>query len=197
MIRFVQFTVILCFIGCENKSNQNVQKVEISCEDKGYINVQEWRKESLFIDSVTFNGENFLLNTISYYRKIFGREIDKYEIASEAIGIHGNIGEKKIRYIFKGAIVDQVGNKSIINTLDFTESNVHLDTNGIRIMGGTKVEVICEIFPRSCRLIPSNGNLWSGFIELRVSNSGLDFRRVFLIFQNEKLRKLKIVNLGL
>lgn len=195
-MRIVQLLVFVLLAGCADKKSEVAQNSQIDCEDNGYVNVQEWRKEVLDIDSVKHNGDSFLLNSLSYYRNIFGKETDSYDIADEDVAIFGDKGESKTRYIFNGAIVDQVGDKAIINTLDFSTLDLELHAFGLVLKNGAKVIDVCELYPRSCRLIPSNGNQWSGFIELKVHNSGLDFRRLFLIYQKEKLKKIKIANFG-
>ena len=187
---------LLLLFGC-SESQQPIKKTTIKdCENEGYINVQEWRKEILYLDSVKYNNEPFLKNSLDYYQKIFGDEIENYSITYEDISLYGNGQEQKNRHVFNGALVDQVGKEAIINTLDFSKIDGHLVAGELILKEGTNVSEIFNAYPRSCRLIPSNGNLWSGFIELKVHQSGLDFRRIFLIFQREKLRKLKIVNLG-
>lgn len=188
---------MLIIVGC-SESKIEVKKTDsIDCENEGYINVQEWRKEILSLDSVKFKDEPFLKNTLEYYQKIFGNPIESYNITHEDIGIYSDKQSQKIRHVFDGITIDQIGNQAIVNTLDLEILNGYLDIGDLALKAGTSVTEICKKYPRSCRLISSNGNLWSGFIELRVHHSGLDFRRIFLIFQKEKLKMIKIVNFSI
>ena len=95
---------LLLLFGC-SESQQPIKKTAIKdCENEGYINVQEWRKEILHLDSVKYNNEPFLKNSLDYYEKIFGDEIENYSITYEDIVLYGNGQEQKNRHVFLSLI---------------------------------------------------------------------------------------------
>lgn len=186
--------LVMALIGCNDTPEELVRYQATDCEDQGFVNVQEWRKEVLEIDSMTINGNLPLISTIEAYNRELGKAHARYSVTAEDISLYGENPNWKDRYIFEKVIVDTWSDEAIVNTIDFRESDIKVMHPKIVLKEGTPVHEVCTLFPRSCRLISSNGNQWSGFIELRASRSGLDFRRVFLIFRREKLIKLRIIN---
>ena len=195
-MKCIYVVLILAFLGCDSPSAPEIIYRSIDCEDSGFVNVQEWRKEILHIDSISINGAIPLISSLESFEKVFGEVKTKYPINDEDIALYNNQDYGAIRIVFNGVIVDESNDKAIINTIDFRNTPISLVSPEITLKKDTPVSEVCKTFPRSCRLIPSNGNLWSGFIELKLHQSGLDFRRIFLIFQGEKLVKIKIVNIS-
>lgn len=195
-MKYAYAVLILAFLGCDSPSTPEIIYRSIDCEDSGFVNVQEWRKEILHVDSISINGKVPLINSLSVFTDVFGSIEFKYPVQSEEVAIYNVEASEMVRNIFKGAIVDGSNEKSIVNTIDFRNTSISLVHPEITLKNGTPVSEVCKVFPRSCRLIPSNGNLWSGFIELKLHQSGLDFRRIFLIFQGEKLVKVRIINVS-
>lgn len=183
--------------SCRQMTEVKTKYKEIDCEEQGFLNVKEWRNEIFNLDSLRLSGNTPLVGTLDDFEKLFGGYLSSYPIPHEELALFGGGDEIKTRYIFNGAVVDRWGDQAIINTVDLRANNVEIGHPKIFLKGGMSPVEICKLFPRSCRLIPMNGNAWSGYIELRVHPSGLDFRRIFLIFQGEKLIKFKITNLGL
>ena len=189
--------LVLVLIGCNDTPNEVIKYQTTDCEDQGFVNVQEWRKEVLAIDSMTINGTLPIISTIERYERELGESYSSYSVISEDISLYGKDPDAKDRYLFKNVIVDKWHEESIVNMIDFRGSDITVFHPRIILKEGTPVRDVCNLYPRSCRLIPSNGNQWSGFIELKASRAGLDFRRVFLIFQREKLIKLRIINFAI
>lgn len=192
-MRNIILILLLLFIGCNQTSNEVTNFPKPDCEAMGFVNVQRWRAEILSIDSMTVNGYLPLISTIDNYTKELGAVRKVYGIQEEDIALYGNRSDEKKRYVFNGALVDTWGNQAIINALDFRLNDIEIVHPRIILKKGMSVAELCKLFPASCRLIPSNGNQWSGFIELKLSSSGFDFRRAILIFQREKLIKFKII----
>jgi hypothetical protein len=187
------FIVILFSFGCKNKPNVVYEVKNLTCEESGCFDVQKWRNEILFLDSIRINNEIPLLCTISEYRGFFGKELNSYEIDYEDIALSRNVNKVPKRFIFKGAIVDQLGSSAILNTIDLTINPIKLFTPNLVLQKGTKISEVASLYPNSCRLILMNGFIWSGYVELKTHSSGYDFRRVVLIFKKEKLVKIKII----
>ncbi|MEM9546553.1 MAG: hypothetical protein AAGA77_11310 [Bacteroidota bacterium] len=194
-MRIIYLFVCTLILGCISEPKEIIKYRNIDCEDNGFVNVVEWRKEVFHIDSIAINGETPLIGDLSSFEKVLGEIKYQYSINDEDVAIYLNKGDEVVRNIFDGAVVDASKSNAIINTIDFRNTSLSMVHPEITLKNGTPVSEVCKIFPRSCRLIPSNGNLWSGFIELKLHQSGLDFRRIFLIFKSEKLVKVKIVNI--
>ncbi len=190
---YFKLILYLLFVGCYNL--ESTKKVVINdCEN--FVDTKKWRMETLYIDSVKLHNEIFLYNSLEYYQNIFGKALNKYNINNEDICFYTSNEFNKVRYIFDGLVLDEIDNKAIVNTLNFSKFNDTLYFNALSLSYNTSVKDVCMVFPESCKLISMDGNLWSGFIELKITQLGLDSRRVFLIFRGEKLIKLKIINLG-
>lgn len=189
------FIAVLISFGCKNKPNVVYKNKNLTCEESGCFDVQKWRNEILLIDSIRINNEIPIFSTISTYKGIFGKELNRYKIEYEDITLSRNVNKiVPTRFIFKGAIVDQLGNDAILNTLDLTINPIKIYTPNLVLQRDTKISEVATLYPNSCRLILMNGFVWSGYVELKTHSSGYDFRRVVLIFNQEKLVKIKIIN---
>lgn len=195
-MKYICFIFLFTFIGCDQKSNEVISHPQIDCEFMGFVNVQHWRKEVLSIDSMMINGEFPLISTIDNYKKKLGKVQRIYSIQEEDVAVYDELSDLKTRYVFQGALIDTWGDQAIINSLDFKLNNIEIVHPRIILRRGMPVTELSKLFPASSRLIQSNGNSWSGFIVLNSSPSSFDFNRIILIFQTEKLVKIKIANFG-
>jgi len=182
----------LIFIGScrkkevlQNKNNNNTHSAT--------LNIDDWRREILDVDSVLINGAIPIITTKENIFKILGPPKNRTKISSNSgflPYLKTDSLSKAYRIYYGETFFDEIENVAILNTLDFRSTNVQLVHPLITLKGGLTVIELSKIFPESCKLITLSGNSWSGHIELHTSNKGLDPRRWFLIFQNEQLVKI-------
>jgi hypothetical protein len=189
------FIAITLLLKCNIPKDDVSLAKEIDCEEIGFVNVSDWRKEIMFIDSLKLNGKYNVINEIEVFAKVLGKPLREYVI-DEEISIYSKSETEKKRVIYKDIVIDRIGKKAIINTIDLRQNAYYITSPKITLRGGMPVSEVCQIYPRSCRLIQTGGNVWTGYIELRGHDSGIDMRRIFLVFYGEKLVKFKILDLS-
>lgn len=163
------------------------------CEGK--VDIRKWRNEILDVDSLKIDGDIGFVSDKSILFSHFGKP-DRVNEIGRNLGYLPYLTKDPSmvanEIFYGGTIFESIGDIVVPRIIDFESTNVNIVHPKINLRKGLDVGEVCKIYPESCKLILMGGNLWSGHIELRASNSGLDPRRVFLIFRNEKLVKVAI-----
>lgn len=153
------------------------------------------KKEYLPIDSMLLNDSVRLTSSLEEWAEVFGDAKMVYEIPRNTLSFTSRFNDKKATsYDFGLCLVDNYGEESQLSYLDFRNASAHIKYGAVVLSEETSLMSIDKLFPLSSKLIPITGNKLSGAITLRASSQVGDSRRVVLIFRNEKLIKLKIVN---
>lgn len=169
---------------------------QVDCSDLGYVNVQKWRKEILHIDSLLINNRFKLNDGFNKLDSLLGGYKNFTNVNRDLLSFYSGHEGDKFRYYYESVFIDKWKNKSQLSFVDFEKSGLSIVHPKITLNSETLSEEVCNLYPNSCRLININGNKWSGFIELRITDASLESRRIFLIFKAQKLVKMKIVNLS-
>lgn len=188
------FLILMMGWSCRESPSATKKKMEQSFYE-GKVNVKKWQDEILDVDSLKIDGDISFMSNKNILFNHFGKP-DRVNEIGRNIGYLSYIANDSAMVaneIFYGrTIFESIGDIVVPRIIDFESTNVNIIHPKINLRKGLDVGEVCKIYPESCKLILMGGNLWSGHIELRASNSGLDPRRVFLIFRNEKLVKVAI-----
>lgn len=187
------FITVIIIISCKNEPKVVFIDYKLNCEESGCFDVQHWRKELILIDSIKINNTIPLISSFLEYKLLFGPLLESYLIENEDIALYDGQSKMKNRHIFKGMVVDQLGNNAIINSVDLRVNPIKLYTKNIVLQKGTKISEVSKFFPNSTRLMNVNEMSGSGYVELKTHMSGYDTRRIVLIFRKDELIKIKII----
>jgi len=189
-------TILILLQSCEvEQSEKSYSTNREECFNN--VNPSKWRKEILEVDSLKIDGLIPFVSDRSTILKKFGNpdRISKKNGNNTFLNILVRDEYLDVQeMIYGSSIFETKGQVAIFTLIDFESTDVEIIHPKITLKRNLKIEEICILFPESCKLMLLAGNLWSGHIELRASDSTLDSRRLYLVFRNEKLVKVLVNN---
>jgi hypothetical protein len=199
-----KFSFILLFIlastGCQPDTPSKSEVAQDYDPCHGMVDIKKWQAEILDIDSIFIDGTTSVMLNVSELVAKFGPPRQTLRIDRKAGFLpymtRDTAEDKAFSLFFGDTVFDRIGDSVIVNVIDFRSTNVSMAHPKLSLRRGLHVKEVCDVFPESCKLVVMSGNTWSGHIELRASEKGLDPRRWFLVFQNEELIKLDLHTLS-
>lgn len=157
------------------------------------LNIRSLMKECLCIDSLTIDNSLPLKTTKKELFSSLGQPSRKFAIEGHCLyGLVWDDREEEIDSLFfyENTMFKCSKEYAFLQIIDFTTTKIQLNHPRITLDIDTKPGDIQKAFPESGKLSRGGGNVWNGFIQLATTKQDAQDKVWFLIFHDEKLKKM-------
>ena len=195
----MKYFIFLCLlvISCTFSKNKSEEKKNVNNFSIDYFS---HKKEILKRNDIRLNNKyNLILNKKDLVG-LLGKPDKVYQ--SDLTSLGGNYtllkfkgininNYNKVNFLFYGeSVFQEIGNLSIVQAIDFQDSNIKLIHPKIIFSKETSIYEIKSIFPESYKLKKIGSNVLEGRIFINGSPSIFHYEGWILYFRKGKLRKM-------